>query len=267
MLIQQDLRAVPGRAARAGRRRRAAQPRGHRAGASAPGASPSATATARPRRRAGRQLARPAGAAAARWAGRCPGYAVALLDVDGARAAADEGEVCIDLARAPARADDGLPRRPPSARPRRCATASTTRATSPGATPTATSPTSAAPTTSSRRRDYRISPFELESVADRAPGGRRGRGRAEPRPAAPGGAEGLRRARAGPRAGRGDRARDPRLHAASASRRTSASAGIEFAELPKTISGKIRRVELREAERRARPRPPATPPSGGRNLA
>ena len=32
------------------------------------------------------------------------------------------------------------------------------------ATPTATSPTSAAPTTCSRPRDYRIRPFELESV-------------------------------------------------------------------------------------------------------
>ena len=39
------------RAARAGRRRRAAQPGGHRAGARTPGASRSATATARPRRR------------------------------------------------------------------------------------------------------------------------------------------------------------------------------------------------------------------------
>jgi acetyl-CoA synthetase len=35
---------------------------------------------------------------------------------------------------------------------------------------------------------------------------------------------------------------------------------LEFAELPKTISGKIRRVELRAAERAKHQSPEATPP-------
>ena len=76
----------------------------------------------------------------------------------------DEGEICLDLSRAPGRPDGRATATTPSAPPRRCAAATTTPATSPAATRTATSPTSAAPTTCSRRRDYRISPFELESV-------------------------------------------------------------------------------------------------------
>ena len=42
--------------------------------------------------------------------------------------------------------------------------------------------------------------------------------------------------------------------------RTSGSGGLEFAELPKTISGKIRRVELRGREREIHADPSATPP-------
>ena len=51
MLDPAGPRVLPVVAARAGRRRRAAQPRGDRAGRSGPGGSPSATGTARPRRR------------------------------------------------------------------------------------------------------------------------------------------------------------------------------------------------------------------------
>ena len=124
-------------------------------------------------------------------------------------------------------------------------------------TPTATSPTSAAPTTSSRPRDYKISPFELESRADRAPGGRRGGGRAGARRRAPRRAQGLRR-------------RWPRATSRTPRPRTSILAyarehlapyqrvrRLEFSELPKTISGKIRRVELRQRETRVRGQPPA----------
>ena len=83
MLMQEDLAAVQTSAARAGRRRRAAQSRGDRAACSAPGASRSATASARPR---------PPRRSATRPASRCkpgsmgrplPGYRVALLDADG----------------------------------------------------------------------------------------------------------------------------------------------------------------------------------------
>ena len=42
---------------------------------------------------------------------------------------------------------------------------------------------------------------------------------------------------------------------------------LEFAELPKTISGKIRRVELRQAETARDPDAPATRPSGGRRTS
>ena len=73
--------------------------------------------------------------------------------------------------------------------------------------------------------DYRISPFELESVLIEHPAVRRGRGRAGARPVAARGAEGVRRAR-----GRDTRRapRRPRRSCAtpaSTSRRTSASGG------------------------------------------
>ena len=41
---------------------------------------------------------------------------------------------------------------------------------------------------------------------------------------------------------------DPAVRARAPARRTSGSAALEFFELPKTISGKIRRVELRGRE-------------------
>ena len=96
--------------------------------------------------------------------------------------------------------------------------------------------------------DYRISPFELESRRDRARGGGRGGGRAEPGSAAPSGAEGLRQPAAGVQPLRRELAADvfaflrERLAPYKRIRR------LEFAELPKTISGKIRRVELRQLE-------------------
>ncbi len=96
--------------------------------------------------------------------------------------------------------------------------------------------------------DYRISPFELESRADRARGDRRGRRRPVTRPAPPRRPQGLRRCsrRARPRARNWPRTimrfcRD-RVPGYKRIRR------VEFADLPKTISGKIRRVELRAQE-------------------
>ncbi len=92
-----------------------------------------------------------------------PGYTIVLLDPDGEPA--DEGEICsISLEPRPlglmaGYRDDAATHRRGDARrllPHRRRRAA--------ATPTATSPTSAAPTTCSRPRDYRISPFELESV-------------------------------------------------------------------------------------------------------
>ena len=59
--------------------------------------------------------------------------------------------------------------------------------------------------------DYRISPFELESVLIEAPGGRRGRGGSVTGRAPAGGAEGVRRACPGQRAVAGAGRRDPGL--------------------------------------------------------
>jgi acetyl-CoA synthetase len=95
--------------------------------------------------------------------------------------------------------------------------------------------------------DYRISPFELESALDEHRGrGRGGRG-AEPGPRASQRAEGLRvlRTDAAP-------SRDTALAIFRFLRTRLAPYQrircIEFSELPKTISGKIRRVELRARE-------------------
>ena len=96
--------------------------------------------------------------------------------------------------------------------------------------------------------DYRISPFELESVlvehelvaeAAVVPSPDRVR-LAVPKAfvvLTPGTAP-----------SRGDGARDLRVLHASGWRRTSACAGSSSPTLPKTISGKIRRVELRKRE-------------------
>ena len=96
--------------------------------------------------------------------------------------------------------------------------------------------------------DYRISPFELESVLiehGRWPRRRSCRARIRcawpcPRPSWC--------SRAGYAPSRELAAVDPRASRATAWRPTSASAGSSSRELPKTISGKIRRVELRKPE-------------------
>ena len=64
---------------------------------------------------------------------------------------------------------------------------------------------------------------------------------------------------AGLRAGRGDRRGRSSSSPGTTSRPTSAIRRLEFAPLPKTISGKIRRVELRGRERELRTDASATP--------
>ena len=102
--------------------------------------------------------------------------------------------------------------------------------------------------------DYRISPFELESVLIEHPAVAEPRVVPSPDPLRLAGAQGLRdpgrRPGAEPRAGQDIFAfTRERLAPYKRIRRLS------FADLPKTISGKIRRVELRKAEERAASRP------------
>ena len=96
--------------------------------------------------------------------------------------------------------------------------------------------------------DYRLSPFELESVLIEHAGGRGGRRRAGARSGALHDRQRLYRARAGPcrrTARRRRRSSSTCAHALSAYKLVRR---IEFFELPKTVSGKIRRVELRQRE-------------------
>ena len=115
------------------------------------------------------------------------------------------------------------------------------------ATRRATSPTWVAPTTSSRPRDYKISPFELESVLIEHPAVAEA---AVVRPRTPCASRCRRRT------SRSHRATSPTPETAASilahAREHLAPylrvRRIEFFELPKTISGKIRRVELRTRE-------------------
>ena len=184
-----------------------------------------------------------------------PGYRIVLVDpATGARG--DEGEICVDLAHQRPAADAGLPRRPGAHGRRSWPTASTTRATSRRATPTATSPTSGAPTTSSRPPTTASRPSSWRASCSST--------RRWPRPRScprrtRSGWPCPRRTSCSPPAGRRTRPRRPpssrtpgeRLAPFKRIRR------LEFAELPKTVSGKIRRVELRAQEdaKHADPRP------------
>ena len=96
--------------------------------------------------------------------------------------------------------------------------------------------------------DYRISPFELESVLIEHEAVAEAAVVPAPGPAAAGGAEGVRGA-APPGT---SRRRETALAIFAFARERLAPykriRRLEFAELPKTISGKIRRVELRAQE-------------------
>ena len=151
MLIQQDLAAWrDALAARAGRRGRAAQPRGDRAGAARPGGSPSATGSARPRSslQIGNSPGQPLKLGSM---GRpMPGFEIALVDPATDEIGATRARSASTSSPSAGRADGRLPRTTTSATMPRSPAGATTPATSPAATPTATSPTSAAPTTCSR---------------------------------------------------------------------------------------------------------------------
>ena len=176
-----------------------------------------------------------------------PGYPVVLVDVDGTRVSGPgEGEVCIDLARRPLGLMTGY----------RDAASQTAEAMRDGVYHTgdvALRDDDGYLTFVGRTddvfkaSDYRISPFELESALIEHPAVAEAAVVPSPDPvrlAVPKAFVTLAPGTSRTRRPRAPSSRSP----ASASRRTSASAALEFAELPKTISGKIRRVELRQSE-------------------
>ena len=209
-------------------------PRSSSRSAQAWGADRSATASARPRpprRSATRRASR---SSPARWAGRCPGYPVVLRRPGHRRAGATRARSASTSTRARSALMTGYhgdPERNAEAMARRLLPHRRRRA---AATPTATSPTSAAPTTCSRPRDYRISPVRAGERADRAPGGRRGRGRARRRTRC--GWPCPRRTSCSPPGYEPDAETapdDPASTPASTSRRTSGSAGSSSPSCPR----------------------------------
>ena len=236
MLIQADLSVGRHhRTARVRRRRASRSTRRSSSRSAGRGASPSGTASARPRRP--RQVGNPPGQPLkpGRWAARCPATRSCCVDpVTGEPAGSTEGEICLDLSRRPLGLMTGYADDDERERARRCAAATTTPATSPPATTTATSPTSAATDDvfkASRLPDLAV---RARIGADGAPGGRRGRRRPLPRPAAAGRAQGVRRcwpAGAQPSAELARRHHGLRPRAASAA--TSGSAGWSSATCPR----------------------------------
>ncbi len=96
--------------------------------------------------------------------------------------------------------------------------------------------------------DYRLSPFELESALIEHEAVDGGGGRARARSGALHHAQGLCRARAGLRRRPPSTAASIFAHVRERLSPYKRVRRIEFAELPKTPSGKIRRVELRGRE-------------------
>ena len=229
-----------------------------------PGASRSATATARPRRRR-RSATRPASRSSpARWAARCPGYAVVLVDpVTGEPA--DEGEIASTSRDRPL----GLMIGYRDAGERNAAAmAGGYYHTGDVASRDADGYITYVGRTDDvfKASDYRISPFELESVLIEHAAVAEAAVVPVAGPGAAGRAQGVRDARGRPRADARDGARRScaiaREHLAPYKRIRR----LEFAELPKTISGKIRRVELRAAEHARRPATRRRPARTGRVL-
>ena len=114
--------------------------------------------------------------------------------------------------------------------------------------------------------DYRISPFELESVLIEHEAVAEAAVVPSPDPVRAGRAQGLRAAGRGALAvGAGWRSRSwPSAGSGSPYKRIRR---VEFGDLPKTISGKIRRVELRGLEEAPRPSSPRGTTSSGRKTS
>ena len=246
MLIKPTCPAAPA-AARGHRRRRAAQPRGDRAGRQAGADDPGRLRADRDDARIGNTPGEP-GSSRARWAGRCP--ACRSCSSTRTRSTSDarqgEGEICLDLAQQPLSLMTGY-----QGDEQRNA-----EAMAGGFYHTGDVAVRRRGRLHHLRRPHRRrlqgqrlqdQPVRARVGAHRAPGGRGGRRRAVAGPRAAGGAQGVRRPRRRLRAQRGGglsilALRREKLAPWQRVRR------IEFFELPKTISGKIRRVELRGRE-------------------
>ena len=96
---------------------------------------------------------------------------------------------------------------------------------------------------------YRIGPFEVESACLEHAGGRRGGGGRLARRAPRQRRQGVHRAGRGPRAARTSWSRRSRRYVRERLSAYAYPRKIEFVDdLPKTLTGKIRRIELRQAE-------------------
>ena len=176
-----------------------------------------------------------------------PGYAiVAGRPVTGA--VGDEGEICLDLAPAAGRADDRLPRTTHEL------TAEAMRGgcyhTGDVARRDADGYITYVGRTDDvfKASDYRISPFELECVLIEHPAVAEAAVVPSPDPVRLAVPKAYVVLAAGLRADAGDRGRRSCGYCREQLAPYKRIRRLEFAELPKTISGKIRRVELRGAE-------------------
>ncbi len=178
-----------------------------------------------------------------------PGYEVALLGDDDQPA--KEGEICLEARPAAGRAHDGLQGRPGEDRAPHARRPLPLRRRRHRSTTTATSPTSAAPTTSSSPPTTGSAPSSSRAPSSST---RRWPRRRWCRARIRGGSRCRRRSSCCATAAR-RAASSPSPSSSTSARRsrpTSGSAIIEFAELPKTISGKIRRTELSKQEKAKR---------------
>ena len=234
---RQDLArlARPAVPARGGRRRRAAEPRGDRPGPR--GLGPDHPRRLRPDRdhRCRSATPRASRSSRARWAAPLPGYDVVLLDpVDRARHAPTRARSASpDGPAAPGRPDGRLPRRRRAQRRGACAAATTTPATWPPATTDGYITYVGRTDDVFKASDYRISPFELESVLIEHPAVAEAAVVPSPDPTRLAVPEGLRRAGRRARAGRRDRGATSCATAASTWRRTSGSAGSSSPSCPR----------------------------------
>ncbi len=202
--------------------------------------------------RAGRQRARASRVKPGSMGRPLPGYQVALLDADGKES--DEGEVCLKLDPRPlglmACYEDSAEKTAEVMRDGYYHTGDVAMRDADGYLTFVGRADDVF-----KASDYRISPFELESALIEHEAVAEVRRGAEPGPGAAGGAEGLRHAgaRTQPRARSWREAILAFCRGAARALQARAPHRVRD-ELPKTISGKIRRVELRklEAESRAK---------------